>query len=74
MPKPIPTPYNMRMAYQITIRTNRIDHRSENEHAWNTIRNYIHGPTQHYYSMLLDRLWLKDDKITCDWGNNMIKI
>jgi hypothetical protein len=24
--------------------------------------------------MLLDRLWLKDDKITRDWGNNMIKI
>ncbi len=26
------------------------------------------------YSMLLGRLWLRDDKITHDWGNNMIKI
>jgi hypothetical protein len=26
------------------------------------------------YSMLLGRLWFKDDKMTHDWGNNMIKI
>jgi len=77
LPKPKPTPYNQRMANQITIK------------PMGLIRDlniYVHGipyiitspifqnsVVDFCYSMLW-RPWLKDVKVALDWGSNIVTI
>ncbi len=74
--KPKPTPYNLRMADQTTIKLVGLI---------KDLKIYIHGipyitifivlqnsVVDSSYSMLLKRPWLKDVKMALDWGSNII--
>jgi hypothetical protein len=78
LPKPKPTPYNLRMADQITTKPMGFI---------KDLKIYVHGnpyiitfiPVQNSvvafsYSMLLGRPWLKDNKMAHDWGSNIVTI
>ncbi len=78
LPKPKPTPYNLRMAYQTTTKLMGLIR---------DLRIYVHGipyitmftvfqnnVVDSNYSMLLGRPWLRDAKVAHDWGSNIITI
>ncbi len=78
LPRPKPTPYNLRMADQTTI---------EPMGLIKNMKIYVHGipyitmftvlqnsVIDFNYSMLLGRPWLKDVKVAHDWGSNIITI
>ncbi len=78
LPKPKSAPYNLRMANQTTIKPIGLI---------KDLKMYVHGIpyiatfivlnntiVDSNYSMLLNRSWLGDVKVTNDWGNNMIMI
>jgi hypothetical protein len=72
LPKPKPTPYNLRMPHHTTIKLVGLIH---------DLKIYVHGipyitmfimlqknVIDVSYSMLLGRPWLRDAKVTHDWG------
>jgi hypothetical protein len=76
LPKPKPVPYHLRMTNESMNRPLGII---------KNLKIHIHGipyittlfflknnVVDSSYSMLLKRLWLKDAKVTHDWGNNFI--
>ncbi len=78
LPKPKPTPYNLRMAYQTTTKLMGFI---------KDLKIYVHGipyiitftvlrnsVVDFSYSMLLGRPWLKDVKVAHDWESNIITI
>ncbi len=78
LPKLKLAPYNLRMADQITTKLVRLIR---------DMKIYVHGipyiimftifqnsVVDFSYSMLLGRSWLKDVKVTRDWGNNIVTI
>jgi len=78
LPKPKPTPYNLRMANQTTIKPMGFI---------KDLKIYVHGipyittftvlqnsVVNFNYSMLLGRPWLKDAKVAHDWGSNIVTI
>ncbi len=78
LPKPKPTPYNLRMADQTTTKPVGLIR---------DLKIYVHGIpyittfivlqnslVDSSHSMLLVRPWLKDVKMAHDWGSNIITI
>ncbi len=78
LPKPKPTPYNLRMADQTTTKPMGLIR---------DLKIYVHGIpyittfivlqnslVDSSHSMLLVRPWLKDVKMAHDWGSNIITI
>jgi hypothetical protein len=78
LPKPKPTPYNLRMADQTTTKLVGLIR---------DLKIYVHGilyitiftalhnnVVDSSYSMLLGRPWLKDVKMARDWGSNIITL
>jgi hypothetical protein len=78
LPKPKPTPYNLRMANQTTTKPMGLIQ---------DLKIYVHdisyitmftifqnNMVDSSYSMLLGRPWLRDVKVAHDWGNNIITI
>jgi hypothetical protein len=78
LPKPEPTPYNLRMANQTTTKLMVLIR---------DLKIYVHGipyiimftilqnnVVDSSYSMLLGRPWLKDVKVAHDWESNIITI
>ncbi len=78
LPKLKPSPYNLRMVHQTTIKLMGLIR---------DLKIYVHGiiyittfivlynsVVDSSYSMLLGRPWLKDAKMTHDWGNNTVTI
>jgi len=78
LPKPKPTPYNRRMAYQTTTKPVGLIR---------DLKIYVHGipyitifivlqnsVVDSTYSMLLGRPWLKDVKVAHDWGSAIITL
>jgi len=76
LPKPKPTPYNLRMADQTTTKLVGLIR---------DLKIYVHGifyitiftalhnnVVDSSYSMLLGRPWLKDVKVARDWGSNIL--
>jgi hypothetical protein len=76
LPKPRLTPYHLRIVDQSMIKPFGII---------KNLRIHIHGipyvttfivlqnnVVDFSYFMLLGKPWLKDAKVTCDWGNNVI--
>ncbi len=78
LPKPKPTPYHLRMGDQSMTRPLEII-MNLNIHihvipyiiTFTILKNSV---VDFNYSMLLGRPWLKDAKVTHDWGNNVITI
>jgi hypothetical protein len=77
LPKPKPTPYNLRMAYQTTTKLMGFI---------KDLKIYVHGipyiitftvlqnnVVDSSYSML-GRPWLRDNKVAHDWGSNIVTI
>ncbi len=78
LPKPKPTPYNLRMVDQFStkpvglIRDLKIYvHDIPYVTTFNVLQNNVIDVS---YSMLLGKPWLKDVKIAHDWGNNTMTI
>jgi len=71
-----PTPYNLRMADQTTIKP--VDQRSEDIiHGIPYITTFIilqNSVVDSTYSMLSGRPWLRDAKVAHDWGSNTINM
>jgi hypothetical protein len=78
LPKPKPTPYNLRMANQTTTKLMGLI---------KDLKIYVHdilyitmitilqnSVVDFSYSMLLGRPWLKDAKVAHDWGSNIVTI
>ncbi len=78
LPKPKFAPYNLRKADQTTIKPMGLI---------KDLKTYVHGilyiimfivfqnnVVDSSYSMLLGRPWLKDVKVTHDWGSNIVTI
>ncbi len=78
LPKPKPTPYNLRMANQTTTKPMGLI---------KELKIYVHGipyittftiiqnnVVDSNYSMLLGRPWLRDVKVAHDWGSNIVTI
>jgi hypothetical protein len=78
LPKPKPSPYNLRMENQTTTKLVGLIR---------DMKIYVHGipyittftilqnnVVESSYSMLLGRPWLKDAKVAHDWGNNNVTI
>jgi hypothetical protein len=75
LPKPSPTPYHLRMANQSMIRPLRIIINMKIHilgipyvATFIVLQNNVVDSS---YPMLLERPWLKDAKVTHDWGNNV---
>ncbi len=75
LPKPSPTPYHLRMVDQNMIRPlgiikNLKIHIHGNPYiaAFIVLKNNV---VDFNYSMLLRRAWLRDVRVTHDWGNNV---
>jgi hypothetical protein len=78
LPKPKHAPYNLRISNQTTTKPiglakymRRYGHGIPYIAIFIVIHNTIVYPN---YSMLLNKSWLKDVKVTHDWGDNMIMI
>ncbi len=78
LPKPKPTPYNLRMANQTTtkpmglIRDLKIYvHDIPYITTFIVLQNIV---VNFYYFMLFGRPWLRDVKVAHDWGNNIVTI
>ncbi len=76
LPKPIPTPYHLRMVDQSMTRLLGII-KDLKIHIHGipyiaTFTNLKNSVVDFNYSMLLGRPWLRDAKVTHDWGNNVI--
>ncbi len=78
LPKPKPTPYNLRMENQTTTKLMG---------SIKDLKIYVHGilyitmitilqnnVVDSSYSMLLGRPWLRDAKVAHDWGSNIVTI
>ncbi len=78
LPKPKPPSYNLRMVDQTTTKSVGLIR---------DIKIYVHripyiimftirdnSVVDFSYSMLLGRPWLRDVKVACDWGNNIVTI
>ncbi len=78
LPKPKPTPYNLRMENQTTTKLMGLI---------KDLKIYVHGilyitmitilqnnVVDSSYSMLLGRPWLRDAKVAHDWGSNIVTI
>jgi hypothetical protein len=78
LPKPKPTPDNLRMVDQTTTKPVGLIR---------DLKIYVHGipyittftifqnsVVDYNYSMLLGRPWLRDVKVAHDWGNNIVTI
>jgi hypothetical protein len=78
LPKPKPTPYNLKMANQTTTKLMGLIR---------DLKIYVHGilyiitfiifhnsVENSNYSMLLGRPWLRDVKMAHDWGSNIVTI
>jgi len=76
LPKPRPTPYHFRMANQsMTKPLGIIRNLKIHVHGIPYIATFIvlkNNEVDSNYSMLLRKLWLKNAKVTHDWGNNVI--
>ncbi len=78
LPKPKFAPYNLRMAYQTTIKSSGVDQRSKDICSWHSLHNYVYcilkqcGRFQLFH--VVGRPWLKDVKVAHDWGNNIVTI
>jgi len=76
LPKPIPTPYHLIMVDQSMTRLLGII-KDLKIHIHGipyiaTFTNLKNSVVDFNYSMLLGRPWLRDAKVTHDWGNNVI--
>jgi hypothetical protein len=78
LPKPKPTPYNLKMADRTTVKLMGLI---------KDLKIYVHGipyittftilqnsVVDTSYSMLLGRPWLRDAKVAHDWGRNIVTI
>jgi hypothetical protein len=78
LPKPKPTPYNLKMANQTTTKLMGLIR---------DLKIYVHGilyiimfiifhnnVENFNYSMLLGRPWLRNVKMAHDWGSNIVTI
>jgi hypothetical protein len=78
LPKPKPTPYNLRMVDQITTKlVGLIRDLKIYVHRILPITTFIvfqNSVVDSCYSMFLGRPWLRDAKVTHDWGSNTITI
>ncbi len=77
-PKPKLTPYNMRMANQTTTKL-MVLIQDLNIYVHNipykiTFIAFHNNVVDFSYSMLLGRPWLRDVKVTHDWGGNIVTI
>ncbi len=78
LPKPKLAPYNLRMANQTTTKlVGLIKDLKIYVHGIPCITTFIvfhNSVVDSNYSMLLGRPWLRDVKMTHDWGSNIITI
>jgi hypothetical protein len=78
LPKPKPTPYNLKMVDQTTTKPMGLI---------KDLKIYVHGipyiiifiifynsVVDSSYSMLLGKPWLRDAKVAHDWGSNIVTI
>jgi hypothetical protein len=76
LPKPRPTPYHFKMTYQnVTKPLGIIIILKIHIHGMPYVATFIilqNTVVESNYSMLLGRPWLKNAKVTHDWGNNVI--
>jgi hypothetical protein len=76
LPKPIPTPYHLRMVdHNMTKSLGIIKNLKIHIHRIPYVTTFIvskNSVVEFSYYMLLGRPWLIDAKVTHDWGNNVI--
>jgi hypothetical protein len=78
LPKPKPTPYNMRIVDKTTTKPvglirdlNIYVHNIPYKTTFIVLQNNV---VDSNYSMLLGRSWLRDAKVAHDWGSNIVTI